>query len=730
MRLVLVGLVLLTCLTGGGARAATPEPFDLAYNRIVSGDFHSVGNGSLRCPLQTDNAPTTGGNTPADCAKAANRESNRVNDNFFMQWADVDSDAGTFNSSSAKVDLPPGATVEFARLNWAGNTGVFADTTVKMCQSRESETPAILPDGMPSKQKVRLAGKKTVDIAPEHYMVDPPGTFRGAGQYYSAYADVTGAIANGPVTVGNVWAPKGFGCMGGWSLTVVYSEPAAKKRQVLVYGGHVRQNSGDPKTIAHATGFRAAAPEVHVGLTAYEGDWGIGGDQFDAGSGDNFFVSQADGHLEPKEPNNFSVDVRTVNATVAVGAGNLDFGFTTTGDGFMVQSLVLSVAVPALQVTQTVDKPAVHPGDDVTFTITVTNNGSTQVKDIQAGCQTIAILESGQSQTHTCTMKAPKDDFSNTVRVVGRTPLGDVEGSAETKVEVLNPAVKITKKTDKPAYRDGDTVTFTIAVENTGDTPLSAIEITDLKTPACARKLDAPTTFTCTATAPLPDNANTAAVSAADRLGKQVTEQATAEVRVIHPSVTITKDAVPAVVRQGDTVTFNIVVKNNGDTPLKAVAVKDDIPSCIKEISDLAPAQEHRYTCTTVAGAQRSLSTATVTGTDETQRTVTATDDATFTVVHPGISIVVTTKGPYKPGETVTFTVSVKNTGDTALTDVVVTDPIAPGCARTITEFKDYECTMIAPNDDLTNLVTVTAKPPIGPPVTAVDGVLVDVTLP
>jgi uncharacterized repeat protein (TIGR01451 family) len=729
MRLVLVGLVLLTCLTGG-ARAATPEPFDLAYNRIVNGDFLSVGNGSLRCPLQTDNVPTTGGNMPADCAKAANRENNRVNDNFFMQWADVDNDPGTFNSSSAKVELPAGATVEFARLNWAGNTGVFADTTVKMCQSRESETPAILPEGTPSKQKVRLAGRKTVDVAPQHYMVDPPGTFSGSGQYYSAYADVTDAIAGGPVTVGNVWAPKGFGCMGGWSLTIVYSEPAARKRQVLVYGGHVRQNNGDPKTTAHVEGFRAAAPEVHIGLTAYEGDWGIGGDQFDASPGDNFFVSQADGRLEPNAPNNFSVDVRSASVTVPVGAGSLDFGFTTTGDGFMVQSLALSVAVPALQVTQTVDKPAVHPGDDVTFTITVTNTGSTQVTEIQAGCQMIPVLESGQSHTHTCTVKAPNDDFSNAVRVSGRTPLGDVEGSAETKVEVLNPALKITKKTDKPVYRDGDPVTFTITVENTGDTPLTNISVADPKTPACARKLDIPTTFTCTATAPLPDNANTAEVSAADRLGKQVTDKATAGIRVIHPSVTITKDAVPATVRQGDTVTFNIVVKNTGDTQLKAVTVKDDIPGCVKEIGDLTPAQEHRYTCTTVAGAQRSLSTATVTGTDETQRTVTATDDATFTVVHPGISIVVTTKGPYKPGDTVTFTVSVKNTGDTALTDVVVTDLMAPSCARTITEFKDYECTMTAPNDDLTNLAMVTAKPPVGPPVNAVDGVLVDVALP
>ncbi|MFD1044910.1 hypothetical protein ACFQ1S_04510, partial [Kibdelosporangium lantanae] len=330
-------------------------------------------------------------------------------------------------------------------------------------------------------------------------------------------------MAAGPVTVGNVWAPKGFGCMGGWSVVVVYSVPGARKRQVFVYDGHVRQNSGDPKTVAHIDGFRAATTDAHVGVTAYEGDWGLGGDQFDASPGDNFFVSQADGRLNPNVPNNFSVDVRDLTTTVPIGATSLDLGFVTTGDGFMAQSVALSVAVPELQVTVTADKPAVHPGDQVTFGITVTNTGGTSVTDIQAGCQTIPKLNSGQSQTVTCSQEAPADDFSYSVKAAGRTPIGDVEGSATTKVEVLNPNVKVTKAADKPAYRDGDTVTFTIAVTNTGDTPLQGIEVTDPKTPACARKLDTPGTFTCTATAPLPDNVNTAQVTASDRLGKQVT---------------------------------------------------------------------------------------------------------------------------------------------------------------------------------------------------------------
>ncbi|MCE7005222.1 DUF11 domain-containing protein [Kibdelosporangium philippinense] len=730
MRLVLVGLMLLAGLTAG-ARAAEEQPFLQAYTRILNGDFLSVGNGSLRCPTDADKAPATGeGNTPQACAEAANRGNDRVNDNFFMQYADVDSDPGTFNSSSASPELPKGAKVEYARLNWGGNTGVFADSTVKMCQSRESETPAVLPGGAPS-QPIRLTvGSSTKDVTPTTFRVDPPGTHRGSSQLYSASADVTAAFMTEtkPVTVANVWTPKGFGCVGGWSLTLVYSEPGAPKRQVFVYDGHVRQNTGDETTTLQVNGFRAATPEARIELTAYEGDWGIGGDQFlvnKAGQGENFFVSQANG-----SPNNFSVDARTLTAPILVGATTLDLGFTTTGDSYLVQSVAISIAVPELQVAVTVDKPAVHPGDQVTFTITVTNSGAVPVKDVKAGCGTIATLDPGQSQTVTCQVTAPQDDFTHTVKVIGSTPIGDIEGGSSVPVEVLNPAVKITKQADKPAYRVGDTVTFTIKVDNAGDTPLTDIEVLDAKTPGCARKLAAPTTFTCTATAPVPDGVNIAEVGASDRLGKRVTATAEAAVKVIHPNVQITKDAAPNPVRQGDTVTFTIKVTNTGDTPLTKVGVIDEIPNCTKEIGDLAAGANQTYTCTQVAGSIGTTTKATVTGVDITARSVTAADDAAYTVIHPGISIVMTTAGPYKPGDTVTFSVSVRNTGDVLLTEVAVTDAIAPDCARTIGELKDkaeYTCTMTAPTDDVTNLATVTGKPPVGPPVTGIGVAFVDV---
>ena len=75
---------------------------------------------------------------------------------------------------------------------------------------------------------------------------------------------------------------------------------------------------------------------------------------------------------------------------------------------------------------------------------------------------------------------------------------------------------------------------------------------------------------------------------------------------------------------------------------------------------------------------------ATATGTPPVGPDVTATDTADVTVIHPAITVAKTPDSQtIVSGTTVTFTIKVTNTGDVTLTNVVVTDALAPGCART-----------------------------------------------
>ena len=104
------------------AGAAGLRPYTLRYGNNVNGQIVLASNVVMRCP--TDTASTTLNN---NCLGARNG-TNAVNNNTLdMRWLDVDADPATFDSSSAELALPAGATVLFAGLYW---TGIQAKGTV------------------------------------------------------------------------------------------------------------------------------------------------------------------------------------------------------------------------------------------------------------------------------------------------------------------------------------------------------------------------------------------------------------------------------------------------------------------------------------------------------------------------------------------------------------------------------------------------------------------------
>lgn len=120
----------------------------IVYDKQVFGDFVEVGNGNMGCPSATDPADPLGQEPILNCSAAqagAPPNATSGNDAYFMRWADTDADPATFNSSTASVTVPPGARVDYARLNWAGNTeSVRVDGSVPAeagCDPREYERP-------------------------------------------------------------------------------------------------------------------------------------------------------------------------------------------------------------------------------------------------------------------------------------------------------------------------------------------------------------------------------------------------------------------------------------------------------------------------------------------------------------------------------------------------------------------------------------------------------------
>jgi uncharacterized repeat protein (TIGR01451 family) len=170
--------------------------------------------------------------------------------------------------------------------------------------------------------------------------------------------------------------------------------------------------------------------------------------------------------------------------------------------------------------------------------------------------------------------------------------------------------------------------------------------------------------------------------------------------QVLNPSIDIQKTPDNQTIETGTKATFTITVTNNGSTGLSNVTVSDPNSSdCNRTAAaiaalmqtqlghgfPLAPTESVSYTCQSpTQGANTTLhNVATTSGTSQ-GVTVTDSDAADVLILHPNISVTKNPKSQSIPaGGTANWTIEVTNTGDTRLSNVVVTDAQASGCART-----------------------------------------------
>ncbi len=195
----------------------------------------------------------------------------------------------------------------------------------------------------------------------------------------------------------------------------------------------------------------------------------------------------------------------------------------------------------------------------------------------------------------------------------------------------------------------------------------------------------------------------------------------------------------------GDTITYDFTVQLTTPEPLSDVTVTD--PNCNEGApvyvsgddgdSVLEPGEVWNYTCTHLVldtDLDPLPNTATVEGTAVDGRTTTDEDSWSVDLIHPAIKIVKEvnpTSG--NPGDIVTFSYKVTNTGDTTLYNVSVDDDVIghigdiaqldPGDSVTLT--KDWELPKGQPT--VTNVGTATGTDVLGKTVTADDDATVTI---
>ena len=201
-------------------------------------------------------------------------------------------------------------------------------------------------------------------------------------------------------------------------------------------------------------------------------------------------------------------------------------------------------------------------------------------------------------------------------------------------MDTINPAIEIAKTPDLQTIVSGSTVTFTIAVTNTGDVTLTNVTVSDALVPNCAASLgtlaaDDSASYECTLANVTADFINSVTVTGTPPVGDDVTDTDTAFVDTINPAIEIAKTPDVQTVASGTTVTFTIIVTNTGDVTLTNVAVSDtQAPNCAASLGTLAADDSASYECTLSNVTDGFINSATVAGTPPVGEDVTDADAA------------------------------------------------------------------------------------------------------
>ncbi len=375
VRLALVLAVLATGLAAAST-AQADRSFSLRYSANETGSLVGISNSNMTCPTSSNGCSSARDGVPPTSAN-----SSLNNDNWDMTWVDVDGDNSTTNSSTSKLAVPAGSTIQYAALYWGGRDA----------GSNKNQVKFKLPGG--SYQTVTAS---TVD------------TINGGNNsgIYQAFADVTGLVqalpnaGNGTYAVGNIQGSTGSKMMAGWSLIVVYKNASESMKNITIFDGLVAVDSSSSATI-NVNGFLtppAGTINAKTGFITWEGDMGIVGDSAKLNGhtisdarhpGSNFFNSSvshdgaSDANRNPTYSNNLGFDAAWMSPPAgAIGnnATSAKIQVDTNGDAFVpgVMTFQVEILAPKIKQTKTVvddNGGDLEQGDILTYTIKGKNEG-------------------------------------------------------------------------------------------------------------------------------------------------------------------------------------------------------------------------------------------------------------------------------------------------------------------------------------------------------------------
>ena len=413
----------------------------------------------------------------------------------------------------------------------------------------------------------------------------------------------------------------------------------------------------------------------------------------------------------------------TVTWVVDIAAGSsLDLTVTAVDDEYGVLTNIVSVGdksasvdvnVPEIIPNKTADIENPNFGDNVTYTVTVTNDGNADAKAVVvrdvlgkdlkfvSATGTYTFDEATNTITWTVDVDAGKTETFTVVATVinyGNVTNSLVVGNKTFNKNVTVPEITPDKTVDNENPNFGDDLTYTVTVKNEGNGNANDVIIVDAlgkgleyvsstgnydnKTNTITWKVDLASgeTKTFTVVAKI--------IGYTDVTNEVTVGNKTAAVTVNIPEIIPTKDVNNTTPNFGDKVEYTITVNNNANKDAKQVVIVDTLGKGLKFINashngkydestrtitwiiDLGAGESAVFSVNAAVEAYGNINNTVVVGNKS------ATKNITVPEIIPGKSVDV--ENP-NFGDTVTYTVVVTNNGVVDAKQVVVRDILDKG---------------------------------------------------
>ena len=439
----------------------------------------------------------------------------------------------------------------------------------------------------------------------------------------------------------------------------------------------------------------------------------------------------------------YTVPANACSVTTTFKGTGKDFCTTTAATDSVTTTCTVATA-PAIAVTLACPAVSASTGGSITYTGTVRNSGdvtldNVTVIDNQATPSTVLTVPSlapGASANFTATFTAPADACSVTSTVTatgsGNCVGGLVSNSASaTCALATTPSIAVTQACPVSSVIPGGLLTYTGTVRNSGNSTLTNVVVLNNlsgATPVFTAATLAPgaaADFTGSYVAPT--NCSTTSISTATGrsiCGVAVTDTVSSTCPITTtPQIALTTVCPPTPLSPGGSASYSGTVRNTGNITLTNVVVVSDRPAANTTVftaATLAPGASANFTGAYTVPANVCSLTTTFSGTGKdicTTTSVTNSVSTTCTVgTAPGIAVTLACPAvPANTGGSITYTGTVRNSGNVTLNNVtVVNNQAAPSTVLTVPSLApgasaDFTASFTAPADACSVSSTVTA---------------------